>query len=146
MNLIEIDVVELQPLEALIDCMEDVGAGQASLVWPGTHAAVNLGSNHDLVASNAERLERLPGQALGTAAMIDVRRVQKIHPAVESRADDAVHRILAEPADRCPDALRVAEGHCSEADLRNDEAGITELFHAHAQSPAGAAQKDARPM
>ncbi len=132
MDLIEIDVVELQALETLVDRVKNVGSRETRLVWARTHAAVHLGGDHDLIAHDAERLERLTGQGFRAASMVDVRRVQEIHTAIDGRTDDAIHRILAEPADRGPDALRVAEGHRSEADLRNEEAGITELFHAHA--------------
>ncbi len=133
MDLVEIDVVELQPLQALVDRMQDVGTRQPDLVGPGAHLAAHLGRNHDGIARHSQCLQRLAGQALGASGVIDVRGIQKIHAAVDGRAHDAIDRFLAEAADGCPHALGIAEGHGAKTDLRNDEAGIAELLHAHVQ-------------
>ena len=50
-DLVEIDVVGAEPLQAGIDLMEDRLARQTGTVWPGAHAAVDLGTRREPASS-----------------------------------------------------------------------------------------------
>ncbi len=49
MDLVEVDVIRLKPLQAVLDLPQDRLARQSASVWFFTHFAVDLGGNDDLV-------------------------------------------------------------------------------------------------
>ena len=49
-DLVEIDVIGLEADEASLDCVHDVAAGGAGVVAAGTHAAVGLRGEDDILA------------------------------------------------------------------------------------------------
>jgi len=65
------------------------------------------------------------------AGVVHVRGIEKVDAAVERAADDAVDFALLELPDLGEDAARIAEGHGAETQLRDQQAGIAELLHAH---------------
>lgn len=84
-ELVDIDVVRPQPLEAGVHGSPDVQGGELVVVGPGVggsrHVPVHLGCEHDLVAALAALREPVADDALGAALVlapaVHVRRVQR---------------------------------------------------------------------
>src|SRR5690349_10995730 len=79
-NLVEIDPVGPEALQAALDGAHDVSAGEALLVRTRADLAAHLRGEHDVFAARAEGLaEDLLGLALG----VDVSGVEEIDAALE---------------------------------------------------------------
>jgi hypothetical protein len=98
-DLVEVDVVQLQTLQAGVDGRHDVAAGQADLVHSGSGPAADLGRDDDLVARPLERGERRADMPLRFSLRIDVRRVDEVHAGVERRPDERLGLGRGELAD-----------------------------------------------
>ena len=64
MDLVEVHVVHLQPLQARLDGLDEVGARVAALVGAWAHLAERLGRDHHAVARHLEVAQRLAGDLL----------------------------------------------------------------------------------
>jgi site-specific DNA recombinase len=88
-ELVEVDVVGLQPLQRGVDGPPNVEGGQFVVVRPGVavggHVAVDLGGQHDLVAPVAALCEPVPDDALGTAFVLAPSTIGKEVSAIEHR-------------------------------------------------------------
>jgi hypothetical protein len=142
-DLVEVDVVGLQPAQAGLHRIHDVAARGAAVVGPRAHVAIDLGGDDHVLSAYAQVLQALAQQLLGLAEGVDVGCVDEVDPGPQRAADDVVHRLLAERADRLPHALlgRAAEGHGPEADLGDEEAGAAELVVAHGESSRAAVRR-----
>jgi hypothetical protein len=49
MDLVEIDMVSLQPAQTCLDAVHDVAARGPDVIAPRADAAVNLGRDHDML-------------------------------------------------------------------------------------------------
>ena len=130
-DLVEVDVIELQPLQARLRLVEDVVARCAALVRPVAHGAEDLGGHHDLIARHADILQRLAGDLLRQAPGVDVRRVEKVDARIEGGAQELVGLLLLDGADVAPDAFAAAERHRAEAQFGDEEAGLSERIVTH---------------
>ena len=66
-HLVQVDVVGLEPPQAVLAGPADVVGRKAALVWPLAHRAVDLGRQHDLLAPPAALRQPAPDDLLGDA-------------------------------------------------------------------------------
>ena len=66
-DLVEVDVIEAEPLQAGGDLIHDVTARQADRVRAGPHAAAHFGGDDHVLARDAEVAQRLAELTLGLA-------------------------------------------------------------------------------
>ncbi len=88
MDLVEVDIVGLQPAQrrlALRNYVAAAVAGGQDIVI--VHATVDLGCQHDLVPLAAAR-ERLTDDLLAAAAVVDIGRIEEVNPLIERGVDD----------------------------------------------------------
>jgi hypothetical protein len=136
-DLVQVDVIEAEPPEALIDRVEDVAARQPGVVDALADPAAHLGRDHQVAAPHAEPAQRLADQPLALALVVDVGGVEEVDAGVERRAQLAGDGVDAELADHLPEAL-AAVGHGAEAQLRDVEAGLAEAMGAHGADDSSA--------
>src|SRR5665647_419826 len=135
MDLVEVDVVGAEAAQAGIDGLHDVltpephvvdvaGAGRGRVA----HRAAELGGDHDGLAGDACGLERPPQDLLGLATRVHVGGVEEVDAGVERGAHQRVGAGLVEHADA---HHTMAEGHGTEAELRDAESAGTQVpvFH-----------------
>ena len=130
-DLVEVDVFELQALQARLHLREDVDARRAAAVRTLRHAAEHLRRDDDVIPRDAEIAESLPGDRLREAGGIDVRGVDEVDAGIESRAQQAVDLLLLQRSDLLPHAFAAAEGHGAEAEFGDEQAGLAEDVVAH---------------
>ena len=121
-HLVQVDVVGLQPAQAVLDLADDPAARVAAHVGILAHLAVRLGGQHHVVPAAAQGLAddllRLPRR-------VHVRGVDEVDAAVQRGVDD-------------PDAVLVigvapgAEHHRAEAVGAHLDPGTAERPHPHA--------------
>ena len=122
MNLVQVDPVRLEALQARLDLLKDPAARVALLVRVGVvHLSVHLRREHDRVAP---ALQGLADDLLRFAASVDIRGVDEVDPGVERGVDGANAFVVVGVAPR-------AEHHCAEAEWRDLHAGLAELASVH---------------
>ncbi len=102
-DLIEIDVVELQPLQAAGDLIHDMAARQADGVRAGAGAAAHFGGDDHVLARDLEIAQRLAEQHLGLALGIDVGGVDEIDAGFQRAGDERGRALLFDRADVAPE-------------------------------------------
>ena len=117
MDLVEVDVIGAETPQARIDLGHDRLARQAGAIRSWPHAAIDLGSDHDLVSSS-EILDRTPENLLAVAERIAVRRVEEIDAGFERTLDERTAFLLAE-APRVIAAVAAAIAHAPQANPRH---------------------------
>ncbi len=120
-HLVEVDVVDPQPAQAVLDGLDDPAARAAALVRILAHHIPEFrGEDHVLTAA----LEGAADDLLRYAAGIDVRRVDEVDPGVERAVDDAHARVPVRIAHR-------PEHHRPEAQARHPHARLAQHPHVH---------------
>src|ERR1700722_13536771 len=123
MELVQVDVVGLQSMEAVLDRPADVPPGAASDTGALAHVPAPLGSENHLVPP---ALQHLAQDGLGPPAVaVDVGRVEQCDPGVDGRVDDLPR--LLEP-DPHPEVV------APETDDRHGETRFPQLAVAHGAS------------
>ncbi len=130
-DLIEIDMIEPQPLQAGLRRLHDVEARGAAAVGALAGDTQELGRQHEFVALEAEVADRLAGDLLRAALGIDIGGVDEVDAGVDRGAQQAVGFRLTELADLAPHPLLSAEGHGAEAEFGNEQAGIAKPIETH---------------
>ena len=129
MDLVQVDVVEPEPLERRVDRGEDVLAPEPAPVLAGHRLAVHLRRDDVLLARAEQLAEHPPGEHLALAAVVDVGGVEEDDAALDCAPDDRLGLVLAE---RPGPLLAGAEAHHPEADTRDAQARAAEVHVAHA--------------
>src|ERR1039458_2682531 len=88
----QIDIVRLQAPQTVVNRMEDVLAGKATLVQVVTHYSEHLGGVDQAVARRAELLERAPQNLFAGAERIDVRRIEEGDAGLDGLTDRSEER------------------------------------------------------
>src|SRR5580692_1609952 len=97
MNLIEIDKVGSETTQAVIQFAKDRLARQPRPVRTRPHPAIDLGRDHDILASR-ELLQRAAQNLLRGAVRIDVGGIKEIDPELDGLLDQRPALFLIE----CP--------------------------------------------
>ena len=138
MHLVQVDMVQLQPLQAGLDTLDDVAPRQAARIdAAGAGFAEDLGRHDHILARHLQVLQRLTGDDFRGAAGIDVRGVDEIDAGVERMADQAVGIVLSQITDLAPQLALATEGHGAKAQLGNEQAGLAEWVVAHGKLLGG---------
>ena len=128
MDLVQVDVVEPEPLERRVDRSEDVLAPEAAPVLAGHRLAVHLRRDDVLLARAEQPLQHAPGDHLALAAVVDVGGVEEDDAALDRPPDDRLGLVLAE---RPAPLLAGPEAHHPEAHARDAQSGAAEVHVAH---------------
>ena len=118
MDLVEVDVVEAEPLEGRINRSQDVLARQAAPVLAQHGPTVHLRRDDVLLAHTEELAQHPAGDDLALTAVVDVRCVEEDDPALDGPAHDRIRRRLVK---RPRPRLVPAETHHPEADARDTQ-------------------------
>ena len=133
-DLVEVDVVELQPLQAGLDPVQDVAARGAARVRSRAGLAEDLGRDDHVLARHLEILQRLAGDLLRHAPGVDIGGVDEVDAGVNRLAHEALCVGLLQATDLARDAVGAAEGHGAQAKLGDEQAGTAEGMVAHGRS------------
>src|SRR6185437_15788128 len=128
MDLIEVDDIGPEALQARLAFADQMPAGEAAVVGPLSHRIASLG--RDQHAGLSFRAHRLADQFLRGAGGIDVCRVDQIDAGVGDDVDQPAHVVKLKVADLGEVPL-AAEGHRAHGQDRDFKAGIAKLpvFH-----------------
>ena len=122
-DLVEVDIVGAEPLQALLYRIHDMAARRAAIVRTGAGCAGALGGQHDIGALAPGVLHRLAGDLLGEALRVDVGGVDEVDARIQRPGNDGVGVGLPDLADIGPDAgTGTAKGHGTEADFGDEQA------------------------
>src|SRR5215469_10021877 len=103
-----------------------MSARKAKIVGGASHGPRHLGRQHHLVSLLANRTTR---DFLGDTVRIHVRGVDEVTASVEEAVDDLARRgLVAAP-------FLVAEGHGSEAEVRDLESSASQFAELHGGPP-----------
>ncbi len=135
MDLVEVDVIGAEALQARIDLAHDRLARKAGAIRSRPHPAIDFGSDDNLVPSG-EILDRTPENLLAAAERIAVRRVEEIDARFERTLDERTALLLAEAPGMIA-SVAAAIAHAAQANPRHVEAGAAELgvFHRRSITP-----------
>ncbi|CAH1673137.1 hypothetical protein CHELA40_13810 [Chelatococcus asaccharovorans] len=136
-DLIEIDMLKLEALQACLDLIQKVDARGAGAVGSLANPPEGLGRNHDLVAGDAQIAQGLPRNLFRQAGGIDIRRIDEVDAGIKRCPHEFVGFGLLEPAHILPDAFAAPEGHGAEAKLRNEQAGLAQCIVTHGWKSLG---------
>ena len=125
MNLVEIDVVRLQPAQAGLHRIHNMSARGAHIVAPRTNAPVDFRGDDHVLACNIQILERLAQHFFALAVGIHIRGVEEIHARLDARFDQSVRPGLIHIADMLPDpcfrpSRLAAESHGAKTNSGNE--------------------------
>ncbi len=140
MDLVEVDVVEPEPLERRIDRRQHVLAGETSTVLARHRAPVHLRRDDVLLAHAEELLQQPAGDDLALTAVVDVGGVEERDPTLDRPPDDRVGGGLVE---RPGAALVEPVAHHAEADARDTKPGRAEVHDLHTSHATRRAALDA---
>ena len=90
MDLVEVDVVGLEALEAGVDGVQNVSAGGADVVAPRTGAAEDLGSDDDVFSGDIQVLQGLAQGLFALALGVDISGVEEVDTGVDGGLDELV--------------------------------------------------------
>jgi hypothetical protein len=130
-DLVEVDMVELQALQARLRLVHDMAPGGAARVRALSHLAMDLGGDDQFLAGQPEVADRLAEDLLAAAGSVDIRGVEEVDPAIDCSLHDLVGGVLSQLADLAPNAVGPAEGHGAEAKLRYEKAASAEAIVTH---------------
>src|ERR1700733_3720046 len=140
MHVVDIEIIGLQPLQAVLDRLHDVRARMAGIVRPRPGRVEHLAGNRNLPPLAAQQVAQ---HGLRYAVVIRVGGVEEIHPGIQARADDAAGLGFVGA---------VAERHRAQAYFRNLQAGAAHpaIFHfyspfAYTPGPGGSVTVTAMP-
>ena len=134
-DLVEVDIVGAEPLQAGLDRIHDVPTRGAAIVRALAHGAGRLGGEHDIRALPARIAHRRAGDRLAEAFGINICGVDEIDPRIERSRDEGIGHRLVELADSGPEAL-AAEGHGAETEFGDEQARPAEGVVTHGARPS----------
>ena len=130
-DLVQVDVVELQPLQTGLDAVEDVAARCAAGVRAWRGLAEDLGRDDHVLARHLQILQRLAGDLLRHAPGVHIGGVDEVDAGVNRLAHEALGVGLLQVTDLPPDGVGATEGHGAQAKLGDEQAGTAEGMVAH---------------
>ena len=130
-NLIEVDMVEAEPLQAAGDLIHDVPAREADRIGAGAGAAANLGGHDDVLALDGKVAQGLAEHDFRLSLGIDVGGVDEIDARFERALNERGRALLLDRADIAPEAGAAMKGHRPQAYFRDELAGAAKraVFH-----------------
>jgi hypothetical protein len=126
-DLVEVDVIGAEALQAGVDGVHDVAARQPDRVGAAAGAPAGLGRHHHILAPRAQRLAQ---DLLRAARRVDVGAVEEVDPRVQADAHQPIGLRLVGAADGLEHSL-AAEGHGPEAELGDPQPGAAQPSIVH---------------
>jgi hypothetical protein len=120
-QLVEVDAVGIEPVEAALRSPSDPPRRGSALVWPLIHGQPELRRKHHVVPPAAQRLA---DDDLRFAERIDVGRVDQVDAHVEGGVDHAHRFVVVRIAHR-------TEVHRAQRELTDRHAGTAEIPALH---------------
>jgi hypothetical protein len=117
MDLVQVHVIRLQPLQAVVDLAQDRLARESAAVRSFAHLAMDLGRDNDLVPL-CKIFQRAPEDFLTRADGIDVGRIEEIDSHLYRFFDDRPAVLLIEHPFMNP-TLGISKPHASETNARD---------------------------
>ena len=132
-NLVQIDVVHLEPPQRMLARLDDVFAAEAAAVRAVGHRHVDFGSDHDVVA-RGEFVEPSAGDLLAHPERVHVRGIEEGDAGFQGQ-----HEVLAGfiHTERPLAPLPVAVAHTAQTDARHRQARLAQLCILHICSIEG---------
>ena len=130
-DLVEVDVVGLEAVEAGVDCVHDVAAGGADVVAARAGAAEDLGGDDDLSAGDVQVLEGLAEGFFALAFGVDVGGIEEVDAGVDGGFDELVGSGLVDGADGSEEAGAAMKGHGAETEGRDEQASVAKGLVLH---------------
>src|SRR6516164_5127849 len=129
MDLIEVDIIHTEPTQAVVDLGEDRFSRKPGAIGAGTHPAVHLGGDDNLVAA-PEILNRPAEDFFTVAERIAIGGIEEIDARFERLLNEWPALLLREAPGMIPE-IAAAIAHATEANARNVKASAAELgiFH-----------------
>jgi hypothetical protein len=118
-DLVKVDVVEAEALQAAIYAGENVRPREADLIEARANSAAYLGGDHDLFAGPIQRCERIADESFTFTFRVHIGCINEIYAGIESRGDQCLRLFFAEATNGLPHAAPAAECHGAEAELRD---------------------------
>ena len=88
MDLVEINVIDAEALEAGVDGGHDVFAREAPVVGAVAHRAEDLGGDDQFLAARLELTQELAGDALAVTEGVHVGGVEEVDASLDRALDD----------------------------------------------------------
>src|SRR5512134_1894100 len=135
MNLVEVDVVRPESLQARVDFVEDRLARETSPVWTRAHHPPDFRRDDDLFAAS-EFPKRAAGDLLACPKAVHVGRVEEVDAMLDGAPEERPRFVLFQSplptqsrSRHCRGGISVA--HATEADSGDGESGVAEssVFH-----------------
>ena len=130
-QLIEVDDIGLQPLQARLAGAHQMMARRSGIVWPFAHREAGLGCKQHALAALADDLT---DDFLGDTLRINIRRIDQVDAGIQRHIDELAGFSNAEVADGLGPAL-AAKGHGADGQCRNLKAGAAEKTIVHGDVP-----------
>jgi len=127
-NLVEIDVIHLQPVKAGVNRVSDVLAGESTLVGVVTHHAEDLGGNDQALARRPKLFEGAAQDLFADAKRIDIGSIKEVNASFDGLADERPALLLFEHP-RAPFPGTV--GHAAQANPRDLYPRRTQIYVFH---------------
>jgi len=118
-QVVQVEIIGLQPPQAVVDRAQDGGPRKPGLVRARAHLRRNLAGQNDAVAPP---LQRLAQDDFRGALVVQVRRIEEVHPALQAAVDHGERRGLV----RLP-----AKGHRAETHARDSQVGFAQDASLH---------------
>jgi len=87
MQLVQVDIIGLQPAQGSLTGAQDMIAAGSRLVWSIAHAVEALGGQEDLLTSS-KILESLANDALALTVLVFIGCVDEVDPCIQRPRDD----------------------------------------------------------
>src|SRR6202043_2292313 len=100
MDLVQVDMVGLQPEETGLHTVHNVAARSPNVIPARADAAIDLRRDHDILPRDVKVFQRLPENLFALTLRVIVRRIKEVDTAVNRRLDQFIGPDLANAADR----------------------------------------------
>ncbi|MNV61764.1 hypothetical protein D3C71_1542880 [compost metagenome] len=129
MDLVKVDIVGAQPLQACVDLRKNCFSGEAGAIWSRLHSAVDLGGDDDVVSGYVVS-DRTAENFLARPVRVDIGGIEEVDPEFD-RPADKWPALLFWQRPGVAAAIGLPVAHASKAEARNLKAGISKARIVH---------------
>ena len=133
MNLVKVNIVKSEALQAMVDFRHDILAGSAAAIGTaGAHLEVHLRRHHNLVAIEAEVFDVASRDFLTRPHLVDIGRVKVIDAEIDGLLENVLAvLVIFRPGEYAVFLARLAEAHHAKANPRNIHTRVAEFYILH---------------
>ena len=135
-NLINVDVIKLQTLQAMIYLRHDVFARRATAIrTTGTHFKVDLRRHDNFITVEPEVFDVATSDFFTRSHLVNIRRVEVVNTQFNRTLENLLAVLVSfRPRKNAVFFARLTKAHHSQTDSRYVHACISELYVFHIQS------------